>query len=394
FATIKVLTHSFLILQVFGGWIPISCSSTVKEQIYNIYTLIIGLTMITFFVSCTIDLFYTYSNIEIMVQNLSMTFTVFVAWSKLVLLKLKRSEVRNILRLLDGRLCRVQREEEAGIQFKHDKKAKDIIVTYFIMVGCAVSFMTTASILDNLSARVLPFNGWFPFQHLNGSGFWIAYFHQSVAHFYVAMVGSAFDTVFWGVLIQNSSQLVILKSWLESFVNIVHRNKTAGASDLPSLRNLEHKFMKKCIHHHWIILQLSFVCKKQANDRFSPIIFRQYSLSLLILCMSVQLLTKLAFGSPEFMFIVFYLCCMISQIFLFCWYANEVALESSEISSAIYNMDWQYLMNKTKKDLLLMKMRTVKPIKFTSGSLIELSLESFTKLMKFSYTAYNVLQRK
>lgn len=119
----KVLTHSFLILQVFGGWIPISWSSTVKEQIYNIYTLIIGLTMITFFVSCTIDLFYT-SNVEIMVQNLSMTFTVFVAWSKLVLLKLKRSEVRNILRLLDGRLCRVEREEEARIQFKHDKKAK------------------------------------------------------------------------------------------------------------------------------------------------------------------------------------------------------------------------------------------------------------------------------
>ncbi|CAD6244775.1 GSCOCT00013467001.3-RA-CDS, partial [Cotesia congregata] len=382
----KVLTYSFFILQVFGGWIPISWSSTVKEQIYNIYTLIIGLTMITFFVSCTIDLFYT-SNVELMVQNLSMTFTVFVAWSKLVLLKLKRSEVRNILRLLDRRLCRVEREEEAEIQFKHDKKAKDIVVTYFILVGCAVSFMTTASILDNLSARVLPFNGWFPFQHFNGSGFWIAYFHQSIAHFYVAMVGSAFDTVVWGVFIQNSNQLVILKSRLESFVRIAHRNKTSGTGDLSYLRNWEHKFMKECIHHHWIILQLT-------NDLFSPIIFLQYSLSSLILCMSVQLLTKLAFGSPEFMFIVFYLSCMISQIFLFCWYANEVALESSGISSAIYNMDWQYLTNKTKKDLLLMKIRTVRPIKFTSGSLIELSLESFTKLMKFSYTAYNVLQRR
>ncbi|KAH0555116.1 hypothetical protein KQX54_015353 [Cotesia glomerata] len=254
----KVLTHSFFILQVFGGWIPISWSSTVKEQIYNIYTLIIGLTMITFFVSCTIDLFYT-SNIEIMVQNLSMTFTVFVAWSKLVLLKLKRSEVRNILRLLDGRHCRVEREKEERIQFKHDKKAKDIVVTYFILVGCAVSFMTTASILDNLSARVLPFNGWFPFQHFNGSGFWIAYFHQNIAHFYVAMVGSAFDTVVWGVFIQNSSQLVILKSRLESFVKIVHRNKTGGTGDVSSLRDWEHKFMKECIHHHWIILQLSFV---------------------------------------------------------------------------------------------------------------------------------------
>lgn len=131
-----------------------------------------------------------------------------------------------------------------------------------------MSFMTTASILDNLSARVLPFNGWFPFQHLNGSGFWIAYFHQSIAHFYVAVVGSAFDTVVWGVLIQNSSQLVILKNRLENFVNIVHQNKTAGASDLPSLRDLEHKFIKKCIHHHWIILQLSFVQLSSSQDNF------------------------------------------------------------------------------------------------------------------------------
>nr|AKO90002.1 odorant receptor 38 [Microplitis mediator] len=387
----KTLPYSFMILEYFGGWKPLKWGTSIKGKLYNMYTLTVAVTLVTFCLSCIIDLFYT-ANIEDIVHNMSMSFTLIVVCSKLTLVTVKRNEIIRIIKLLDINICRVRCAKEANIQLKYDEKAKNIVKKYGGLVCGAVFAVTGASILENIPTKTLPFNGWFPYRHDNSTGFWVAYFHQNIAHFYVAMIGFSFDTVVYGVLLQNCSQLQILKNRLENFVEIINeeklKDKINGLSR--TIRECEHKFIKQCTHHHWIILQFS----QESNDLFAPIIFLQYLSSSLILCLCVQLLTKLAFMSPEFIFIVVYLGCMLTQIFLFCWYGNEVIMESSEISSAIYKMNWQVLTNKTKKDLLFMKTQSILPIKFTSGHLIELSLDSFTKLIKFSYSAYNLLHQK
>ncbi|KAL0119576.1 hypothetical protein PUN28_007789 [Cardiocondyla obscurior] len=84
---------------------------------------------------------------------------------------------------------------------------------------------------------------------------------------------------------------------------------------------------------------------------------------------------------------------MLMQIFLYCWYGNEVTLKSTEIGSAIYEMDWSVLPADLMKTLLMIITRSKKPIKITSGNIITLSNESFMKIIKISYSAYNVLQR-
>ncbi|XP_057328409.1 odorant receptor 46a-like [Microplitis mediator] len=387
----KTLSYSFMILEYFGGWKPLEWSTSIKGKLYDIYTLTITLAMSTFCISCVIDLFYT-SNIEDIVHNMSWSFTLILVCSKLALLKVKRNKLVGIIKLLDINICRVRCATEATIQLKYDEKAKNLVKKYGSLVCCAVFAIIGASILENIPTKTLPFNGWFPYQHDNSTGFWFAYFHQIITLPVTSMIGFSFDTVVYGVLLQNCSQLKILKNRLENFVEIIDEEKLNNKinGSVCTIRECEHKFIKQCIHHHWIILQFS----QESNDLFAPIIFLQYLSSSLILCLCVQLLTKLAVMSPEFIFIVVYLGCMLTQIYLFCWYGNEVIIESSGVSSAIYKMNWQVLTNKTKKDLLFMKTQSILPIKFTSGYLIELSLDSFTKLIKFSYSAYNLLHQK
>ncbi|XP_057317868.1 uncharacterized protein LOC130662913 [Microplitis mediator] len=387
----KILPYSFMILEYFGGWKPLEWSTSRKGTLYNIYTLTIALTLVTFCISCIIDLFHT-TNFEDTVQNMSMSLTFIIGCSKLILLNVKRNEILDVLQLFDTNICRVTCAEEANIQLKYDKKAKDLVKKYGGSVCIAVVIINSASVLNNIPTKTLPISGWFPYRHTNSSGFWVAYFHQMIALSVTSMIAFSFDTVVYGVFLRNCSQLQILKNRLENFVEILNEGKLNNTTNgsICTIRESERHLIKQCIHHHWIILQFS----QQSNDLFAPIIFIQYSFSSLILCLILQSSTKLVFMSPEFIFMVIYLGCMLLQIFLFCWYGNEVTRESSGIHLAIYNMDWQVLTTRSQKDLLIMKTRAILPIRFTSGQLIELSLDSFTKLIKFSYSAYNLLHQK
>ncbi|KAK0076278.1 hypothetical protein PV325_005639, partial [Microctonus aethiopoides] len=133
---------------------------------------------------------------------------------------------------------------------------------------------------------------------------------------------------------------------------------------------------------------------RRFNDIFSSIILIQFSISTLVLCVSVQALTMSSFLSPEFIVVIIYLACMLFQIFVLCWYANEVTLSSLSVQTAVYNMDWYSLSLKTQRDLLMIIARASNPVTFTGGPIVTLSLDSFVNLLKFSYTAYNVLHQR
>jgi len=56
--------------------------------------------------------------------------------------------------------------------------------------------------------------------------------------------------------------------------------------------------------------------------------------------------------------------------------------QSTEIGNAIYKMDWTMFPTDLMKTLLIIIMRSKRPIKITSGHIITLSNESFVKVNK------------
>lgn len=98
-----------------------------------------------------------------------------------------------------------------------------------------------------------------------------------------------------------------------------------------------------------------------------------------------------------------YSSCMLTQIYIFCWYGNEVKLkvyslrdnnessysisicylvfffilQSLDISNMIFELDWPDLDNSTKRDLLMIMMRASYPIEITSIHVITMNLDSF-----------------
>lgn len=116
---------------------------------------------------------------------------------------------------------------------------------------------------------------------------------------------------------------------------------------------------------------------EKVNSIFTSVIFLQYSASSIIICASIYIVSQMPLFTTEFMAITMYLMCMLIQIFLLCITGNEATLECTNLANEIYSTNWLTLSNRSRKYLILMMIRTRRPIVFTSGHIISLSLDSF-----------------
>ncbi|XP_076544245.1 odorant receptor 10-like [Osmia lignaria lignaria] len=63
------------------------------------------------------------------------------------------------------------------------------------------------------------------------------------------------------------------------------------------------------------------------------------------------------------------------------------------IADAAFESTLMSLDNNTRKMFLMIMIRALEPIQFTSIHIISMNLESFITLLKTSYSAYTVLQQ-
>ncbi|XP_034949800.1 putative odorant receptor 19b [Chelonus insularis] len=128
------------------------------------------------------------------------------------------------------------------------------------------------------------------------------------------------------------------------------------------------------------------------NIIFSQVIFLQYAISSLILCTIAKVLTSTPLFSMDFVGNLLFFLAMAKQIFFQCYTVNQMIIEFSDITTTLYNTNWFQLSKNIQKSVIIILAKTAKPVVFSSGYFITLSLESFTKIIKFSYTIYNVLE--
>ncbi|XP_071631640.1 odorant receptor Or1-like isoform X4 [Temnothorax longispinosus] len=97
--------------------------------------------------------------------------------------------------------------------------------------------------------------------------------------------------------------------------------------------------------------------------------------------------------------LLLHLCCQITilesrlkEIFIYCWFGNKLKLMSFQLVDNIFETEWIALDNKTKRSLLIIMNRAMRPIEFThTAHILNMNLDSFVALLKTSYSAYNLL---
>lgn len=66
---------------------------------------------------------------------------------------------------------------------------------------------------------------------------------------------------------------------------------------------------------------------ERVNTVFTLMIFIQFTVSSTVLCLSIYKMSTKSLLSFEFAWSLSYLGCMLMQIYLYCWFGNEVTLK-------------------------------------------------------------------
>ncbi|XP_071639476.1 putative odorant receptor 71a [Temnothorax longispinosus] len=381
----QILSLSFSIYNLCGIWRPSEWSSNVAKLLYNIFTFVIISSEYFVVLTQFMDIILIVDNIDDFATNALMFLTLVAVCCKATVVLMRRNAIINLVGLLMKAPCKPCDEDESTIQTKFDNFIRSYSIKYTLLATSAVTGTTIGSVLNVMQGH-MPNRIWLPWDYNIPLVFWIISIHQIVSLLFATMILVGTDTLIFGLFLQTCAQLEIFEYRLHKLII----NKTVRYLEHAlSSSNRDKTKISECIHHHLSIYEYA----KAVNAIFNQVFFVQFSGSILILCTSVYYLTIHIAELSGTVTLIFYTIGMFVQIYTFCWSGNEVILKSTSVGNAIYCMDWPLLSIDEQRELLLIMMRSTIPIKFTSSFLITLSLQSYSNILKMSYTAFNVLQK-
>ncbi|XP_018403369.1 PREDICTED: odorant receptor 46a-like [Cyphomyrmex costatus] len=248
---------------------------------------------------------------------------------------------------------------EVIIRQKYDKTIKKYALWYYGLVQVTVLCIILNAIFMDFMRGNLTFKAWVPFDYTSPVIFFFVFTHQIIGMSICASINVACDNLVSGLLQEICCQLEILEYRLTKISNDQH-------------------ILCNCIHHHDRIYKYAHM----VNRRFAKIIALQFAVSMLVVCANLYKLASISIVmiNGNLVTLIMYTACMLSQIFLYCWFGNELKLKSIGVANSIYNMKWQMPDNKSKKALLLIMRRSMVPIEFNSAVVITLNLDSFVSV--------------
>ncbi|XP_048521725.1 odorant receptor 49b [Dendroctonus ponderosae] len=150
------------------------------------------------------------------------------------------------------------------------------------------------------------------------------------------------------------------------------------------------RYISACVEQHAKIIELVELTEKV----FSEIVLIQYLTSIAAICIIGFRMVTVDLVSFPFLLMAAFLLCMFCQLGIYCWFGNEIILQSLLTREACYEFDWINADLQVKNMLLIIMERSKRPLHLTAGKFSILSLDSFTSVINSAYTFFAVIQTK
>ncbi|XP_014470127.1 PREDICTED: uncharacterized protein LOC106742051 [Dinoponera quadriceps] len=293
----------------------------------------------------------------------------FVAGYKQICIWKDRRNVTWMIDALSGKTFSPSESDEMLIRRKFDKMIQDNTLRYLTLVMTAVASVLLSSVLFDYMNGNLTYRVWMPFDYSGSAAFTFVFTHQMIGMSTSGLVNVACESLVCGLLLHICCQFEILEYRLTKITR-------------------DRDILRDCIRHHNMIFEYA----NAMSNTFAKIIAIQFAVSMLVVCSNLYRIA-MAEDYVKFIPLMLYTGCMLAQIFIYCWFGNEVKLKSLHLANSIYNVKWPELNNRSKKSLLIIMKRATNPIEFSSAYIITLNLESFVSLLKMSYSTFNLLHQ-
>ncbi|KAK0073978.1 hypothetical protein PV325_008934 [Microctonus aethiopoides] len=362
-----------------GIWRPREWSPGWKTRFYSSYTAFVIVVVFAMTLAEMMDIILSLGNVEDFVGGMFMLLTMMSCCGKILTMLLYRQRIILLLETLECHVCQTNNHKEAAIRLIYQQSMRVRTKAYTTVVAATIVVMTISYCTINIPRRTLPLKIWLPFDVGTHTIYWLVYFEEFLSLFIAAVIDIAYDTLVPGFMSSICEQFGLLAVRVQTFAARIDELKHFGMNRI----NLEKKQFTKFVQHHLLLFQLSFrnvQFADETNKIFGPAILLQYIASSMVLCMCVYQLGQIKSFDLQLLSTIVYTSAMFLEIFLVCLAGTELTEESQAFGWDMYNLNWYTLNSSTKMSMILMMIRSSKPIVFTSGKLIVMSLDSYLKV--------------
>ncbi|XP_031621607.1 odorant receptor 33a-like [Contarinia nasturtii] len=179
---------------------------------------------------------------------------------------------------------------------------------------------------------------------------------------------------------------VILIQILSTHIKILHER-------LEILGTLRHEKNFNKLIYCCKIYENILSCEQLLESILGLALFAQFCVSGVVLCTSAYQLTMISSDEiSKLSFIVMYFMCMMTEIFVPCFFGSVALEKSQQIRWKIYSSNWIDQNQKYKQAFLIFTSRTIKPIHLTVYKVLYLDLTTFLRILKTAYSLFALLK--
>ncbi|KAJ3656610.1 hypothetical protein Zmor_015674 [Zophobas morio] len=258
---------------------------------------------------------------------------------------------------------------------------------------CLITLINWAIIPFFIPGKHLPIEIWLPFNYKTDQKLYILSFLYAVAGVgNGALSSGVIDPLLAGLTSHATSQIRLLKNNLEFLEEYAEKEiQTICVNNIEKeLRKFQliYEKIKLCVRHHDAILD--FV--DTFENTYSLAIFFQFAASVVVICISCLRLSMVEPFTFTFFAMILFLCTMLAEVFLYCYYGTILFEENNTLISSIYMGKWYNYDVKSQRALITLMERSKRPLIITAGQILDLSLETFTTILRRAYSLLAVLK--
>ncbi|XP_066144369.1 odorant receptor 2a-like isoform X2 [Euwallacea fornicatus] len=396
------------ILRCAGLWRP----STINKYIQICYTfyaiLVFAFVNLWFTFTEFVSLFYTFKNEYELIKNVNFFLTHFMGAIKVVFWYFYGNYLIRIMAALEDPQFYYEGYEKyqpSEISQRYKKIGQKYSLMFLLLAHATLTSsyipptITTVRLLkSSRNSTMLPVNlpyySWMPFSYNTGLKYLLAMAYQAGPMFNYAYSIVGMDSLFINIINCITGNVVIIQG---AFSTVRERcmvqHDTVASRNQPIQENIVlinsmKMELLKIVKH----LQTLFKASEQLENVHRFVTLCQVTATLFILCTCLYLVSIAPPLSKQFLIEFVYMMAMSYQLYLYCWFGNEVTLKFQELPQHIWESNWLATDTQYKKSLMFTMLRTRKPVFFTAGRFSRLTLPTFMSILKTSYSIFALIK--
>ncbi|RZC37729.1 7tm 6 domain containing protein [Asbolus verrucosus] len=374
----RTIRLNILVLKIVGLWPPgdeiYGYTFYTLYEILNVLFLQIGIIVFQ-----TVNLFLNIDDLEVVTGTIFVLLMEMLAPIKSYTIIKNTGMLKQLMATINNDLFQPKNFQQRSLIQPNLKAWKKTVATFWFFTLGWLFFLMLCPFFDKtVNEYRLPFLAWYPYSVKASPQYELSYLHQFISVTTMSMVNVNIDSLIAALNMYIGAQFDILCDNLRNFYD--------NSRDSPT--DVEEK-LKKCINHHREILKFA----SYANKFYNWLIFEEFFVGGISIGLSMFQLTVVVPFSSEFHSFISYSTAISVQVFMYCWFGNEIEVKSSKLPYAIFESDWTNLPPKIKKELLIFLIRVQQPLKMSAFGLFYLSLETFVKILRTSWSYFALLRQ-